>query len=113
MQGNNHPWYCITCSSSIFPFNCLNSKKIGSLLINQTETNNYSFDSNKSSLLLNPSPKLTNLVHQFNNNTIDNNRNIDDNFIHSKYFDIDEILKMKITNKEKMSLLILYKCVFT
>ena len=101
MQGNNHPWYCITCSSSIFPFNCLNSKKFGSLLINQTETNNYIFDSNKSSLLLNTSPKLTNLVHQLNNNTIDNNKNIDDNFIYSKYFDIDEIQKMKITNKEK------------
>ena len=59
LQGNNDPWYCITCSSSIVPFNCLNNKKFGSLLINQTETNNYSFDSNNSSLLLNPSPKLT------------------------------------------------------
>ena len=50
LQGNNDPWYCITCSSSIFPFNCLNNKKFGSLLISQTKTNNYSFDSNNSSL---------------------------------------------------------------
>ena len=99
-QGNSDP--CITCSSSIFCFSCLNNKKISSLLIRLTETNNYSFDSNNSSLLLNPSPKLTNLVNQFNNNTIiDNNKNVDDNFIHSKYFDIDEIQKLKITNKEK------------
>ena len=28
LQGNNDPWYCITCSSSIFLFNCLNNKKI-------------------------------------------------------------------------------------
>ena len=67
----------------------LNNKTFDSLLINQTETNNYSFDSNNSSLLLNPPTKLTNLVNQFNNNTIiDNNKNVDDNFIHSKYFDI-------------------------
>ena len=31
----------------------------------------------------------------------DNNKNVDDNFIHSKYFDIDEIQKPRITNKEK------------
>ena len=54
-------------------------------MINQTETNNHSFDSINSSLLLNPSPKLTNLINQFNNNAIiDNNKNTDDNFIHSK-----------------------------
>ena len=50
--------------------------------------------------LINPSPKLTNLVNQFNNNTIDNN-NVADNFIHIKYFDIDEIQKLNIPNKEK------------
>ena len=29
------------------------------------------------------------------------NKNFDDNFIHSKYFCIDDIQKLKITNKEK------------
>ena len=102
MQGNNDPWYCVTCSSSIFPFNRFNNKKFGSLRISQTETNKYNFGSNNRSLLLNPSPKLTNLVNQFNNNTIiNNNKNVDDHFIHSKYFDTDEIQKLKITNKEK------------
>ena len=102
LQGNNDPCYCITCLSSIFPFNCSNNRKFGSLLISQTETNKYSFDSNNSSLLLNPSPKLTNLVNQFNNNTIiDNIKNVDDNFIPSKCFHIDEIQKLEITNKEK------------
>ena len=71
-------------------------------MTNHTETNNCSSDSSNSSLLLNPSPKLTNLVNQFNNNVIiDNNKNADDNFIHSKYFDIDKIQKLKIRNKEK------------
>ena len=90
------------CSSSIFSFDCLNNKKLASLFTRQSEANNYSFGSNKSSLLLNPSPKVTNLVNQFNNNTIiDGNNNAADNFIHSKYFDIDEIQKLKILNKEK------------
>ena len=106
-------WYCITFSNSIFPFNCLNNKKFASFYISRIKANNYSFDSNNSSLLLNPSPKLTNLVNQFNNNTIiDNNNNVADNFIHSKYFDIDEIQKLKILNKEKC-LLIPCKYMFT
>ena len=114
LQGNNDPWYCITCSSSIFPFNCLNNKKFASLFTSQSEANNYSFDSNNNSLLLNPSPKLTNLVNQFNNNTIiDNNNNVADNFIHSKYFDIDEIQKLKILNKEKCLSLFPCKYMFT
>ena len=84
-------------------------------MINQTETNNYSFDSNNSSLLLNPSTKLANLVNQFNNNTIiENNKNVDENFIHSKYFDIDEIQKLKIMNKEKcLSLFHINACSFS
>ena len=103
----------ITCSSSVFPFNCLNNKKFASLFINQSKARNYSFGSNNISLLLNPSPKFTNLVNQFNNNTIiDNNNNVADNFIHSKYFDIDEIQKLKILNKEKR-LLIPCKYMFT
>ena len=92
LQGNDDPWYCITHSSSIFPFNCLNGKKFGSLLIKQTgQSNNFSFDNKNSSLLLNPSSKLTH----------NNNNNVADNFIHSKYFDIDEIQKLKIPNTEK------------
>ena len=92
LQGNNDPWYFITCSSSIFPFNCLNNKKFASLFVSQSEAN--------SSLLLNPSPKLTNLVNQFNNNTIiDNDNNVADEFIHFKYFDIDKIQKLKTLNK--------------
>ena len=102
LQGNNGLWYCITCSSSIFPFKFLNNKNSASLLISQTEANNYNFVSNNSSLLLNPSQKPINLVNQFNNNTIiDNDNKVTDNFIHSKYFDTDEIQKLKILNKEK------------
>ena len=70
-------------------------------MINQVgQTNSCSFDCNNSSLLLKPSPKLTNLVNQFNNTMIDN-KNVADNFFHFEYFDIDETKKLKIPNKEK------------
>ena len=88
MQGNNDPWYCITCSSSIFPFNCINNKRFASLFISQSEANNYSFGSNNSS------------VKSFTK-TYQPSKPIADNFIHSKYFDIDEIQKLKILNKRK------------
>ena len=92
LHGNNDLWYCISCSSSIFPINCLNNKNFGSLLISQTsQTNKCSYDNNNSSLRLHPSTRLTNLVNQFNNNTHDDNDKDAENFIHSKYFDIDEI----------------------
>ena len=49
------------------------------------ETDNYSFDSNNSSFQLNLSPKLNQHTNQCNKNTIiDNNKNVDDNFIHFK-----------------------------
>ena len=68
-------------------------------------------NNNNNSSLLNPSPKLTNLVNQFDNKTYYNN-NVNDDFIHSKCYDIDEIQKLKILNKE-MFLLTSYKCLFT
>ena len=55
--------------------------------------------------------KLTNLVNQFNNDTVNNNinntinnntidkNNIAGNFIHFKSFDIDVIQKLKKLNK--------------
>ena len=84
-------------------------------MISQAETNKFSFDSNNSSLLLTHLPKLNNQVNQFNKNTIiDNSKNVDDNFIHSKYFDTDEIQKLKITNKEKcLSLFHMNVCSFS
>ena len=67
LKGQHDPWFCVTCSSSVFPFNCLNNKKCSSLLISQTgQTNSFSFGNNNSSLLLNPSPKITNPVNQLN-----------------------------------------------
>ena len=67
-------------------------QNFGSLLTRQaSQTMNYSFDNNNSSLLLQPSPKLTILVNQLNDNTPDDNDKDTANFIHCKYFEIDEI----------------------
>ena len=64
---------------------------------------NCSFDNNNSSLslsVLKHSPKFTILVNQFNSNTRDDNNKDAENFIHSKYFDINELQKLKILSKE-------------
>ena len=67
LKGQHDPWFCVSRSSSVFPFNCLSNKKFSSLLIRKTgQTNSFSFDNNNSSLLLNPSPKITNPVNQLN-----------------------------------------------
>ena len=62
--------------------------------ITSSETNNLN-----SSLLLKPPPDLTFLFNQFNN-AIPENHSDPENVIQSKYYDIDELQKLKIPNKE-------------
>lgn len=98
LQGSNDPWYCITCSSSLFPFSCLNNNAFSYLLIqnnNSSQCKSSCIDKS-SSLLLKPSPNLSSVVDQLNNsNTLDSSdsKNLE-NIVHSKYFDKDEIQKL-------------------
>ena len=62
--------------------------------ITSSETNNLN-----SSLLLKPPPDLTLLFNQFNN-AISENPSDPENVVQSKYYDIDELQKLKISNKE-------------
>ena len=112
LQGNNDLWYCISCSSSIFPINCLNNKNFGSLLISQTsQTKKCSYDNNNSSLRLHPSTRLTSLVNQFNNNTHDDNDKDAENFIHSKYLILMRFRNWKFCTKKKcLSLFYINAC---
>ena len=50
-------------------------------------------------MLLKPPPDLALLFSQFNN-AIPENRSDPENVIQSKYYDIDELQKLKIPNKE-------------
>ena len=62
--------------------------------ITSSETKNLN-----SSLLLKPPPDLALFFNQFNN-AIPENHNDPENVIQSKYYDIDELQKLKTPNKE-------------
>ena len=67
---------------------------------------------NEVSLLLKPSENLKLLVNQFNNNASPEDNTDPENVVQSKYYDTDELQTMKIPNKEKVTGLISYKCIF-
>ena len=99
LQGCNEPWYCLSCSNTLFPFGNLNNQNFLNFIgnndtVTSSETNNLN-----SSLLLKPPPDLTLLFNQFNN-AIPENCSDPENVIQSKYYDIDELQKLKIPNKE-------------
>ena len=89
LQGCNEPWYCLSCSNTVFPFGNLNNQNflnfIGNNTITSSETNNLN-----SSLLLKPPLDLALLFNQFNN-AIPENHSDPENVIQSKYYDIDEL----------------------
>ena len=106
LQGCNETWYCLSCSNTLFPLGNLNNQIFLNFIgnnntITSSETNNLN-----SSLLLKPPPDLALLFNQFNNA-------IPKNVIQSKYYDIDELQKLKIPNKENsLSLFHINSCSF-
>ena len=96
LQGCNEPWYCLSCTTMLFPFDNLNNQKFLGF-VNNNNDNNESKNSN--TLLLKPPPDLALLFNQFNNTILENN-NDPENVIQSKY-DFDELKQLKIPYKEK------------
>ena len=104
LQKCNESWYCIECSSTIFPFNSSSSNKSFLACCTGSNSNFVQLkeleNDHSSSLLLKPSPSLELLVNQFNNVTPENN-NDPEKTSSSKYFDINEIHIIKIHQKNK------------
>ena len=103
LQNSNDPWFCISCCSKIFPFNTVKNKNF---ISNFYDSNSKSknIDDKNSSLLLKPSEHLKHLVNQFNNMSSspdDINSDDPENTVSSKYYDIEELQNLKITNKSK------------
>ena len=97
LQSCNKPWYCLSCTTMLFPIGNLNNEKILGF-VNNNNDNNKSKHSN-SSVILTP-PDLAPLFNQFSNAIPENNSD-PENVIQSKYYDIDELQQLKIPNKEK------------
>ena len=97
LQGyNDESCYYLSFTNTLFLFGSLNNQNFigNNYTITSSETKNLS-----SSLLLKPPPTLALLFNQFNN-AIPENRSDPENVIQSKYYDIDELQKLKIPNKE-------------
>ena len=99
LQGCNEPWYCLSCTNTLFPFGNLNNQNFQTFIGNKKTITNSETKNLNSSLLLKPPRDLTLLCNQFNN-AIPENRSDPENVIQSKYYDIDELQKLKIPNKE-------------
>ena len=70
LQDCNEPWYCLSCTTMLFPFGNLNNQKFLGFINNNN--NNESKNSN-SSLILKPPPDLALLFNQFNSVIPENN----------------------------------------
>ena len=102
LQNSNDPWFCISCCSKIFPFNSVKNKNFNFNFYSNSKSK--SIDYKNSSLLLKPSEHLKHLVNQFNNMSSspdDINSDDPENTVSSKYYDIEELQNLKITNKSK------------
>ena len=93
LQGCNEPWYCLSCSNTLFPFGNLNNQNFLNFIGNNNAITSSETKNLNSSKILKPPPDLALLFNQFNNA-------IPKNVIQSKYYDIDELQKLKIPNKE-------------
>ena len=110
LQNFNDPWFCIQCCSEIFPFNTVKNRNFFSIFYDSNG------NSKNSSLLLKPSEHLKYLVDQFNNMLSlpdDINSGDPENTVSSKYYDIEELQNLKITNKSmSLSLFHINACSF-
>ena len=99
LQDWNEPWYCLSCTNTLFPFGNLNNQNFQTFIGNKKTITNSETKNLNSSLLLKPPRDLTVLCNQFNN-AIPENRSDPENVVQSKYYDIDELQKLTIPNKE-------------
>ena len=84
LQGCNKPWYCLSCTTMLFPFgNLINQKFLG--FVNNNNDNNNESKNWNSSLILKPLPDLGIFFNQFNN-AIPENNNDPENVMQSKYY---------------------------
>ena len=77
----------------------MNNQNFPNLIDNNNTITSSETKNLNSSLVLKPPPDLALLFNQFNN-AIPENRSDPENVIQSKYYDIDELQKLKIPNKE-------------
>ena len=107
IKGSNEAWYCLSCTNTLFLFGNLNNQNFLKFIGNN---NTITSSETKKYLILKPPPDLALLFNEFNS-AVSENRSDPENIIQSKYYDIDELQKMKIFNKENsLSLIHINSC---
>ena len=104
LQASPLPWYCIICTSEIFPFSVLTDIQLSLQL---SSNSNINFDILPPNISLDPNPTKNNLFIDFNSyvseNSSGNIDNNDDNItlhpqVNCKYYGIDEFCSSKFNN---------------
>ena len=111
IKNLNSSWFCLHCSSNIYPFTNITNKKLQSVFSNEEyHVDCYIGISTNTRLVLKPQGNLTNLFNEFNNLSSDQNNN-SENIINSKYYDVDEIQTLnKLNVKRTLSLFHINSC---
>ena len=92
IKACTEPWFCFECISSHFPFGTLNNQTFSSFVLNNKNSN----ANIGNSINLEPPPNLSLLFNQFNDLSSDSiNKNPENLMTNCKYYDIDDIQKIK------------------
>ena len=107
IKNLNKLWYCLNCCQEVFPFTSINNYKLHTLLSSKRFCD---FESTDTCLILNSPKNLTHLFNEINNLSPDN-EDCPDERVNCKYYDINQIQKLKsMNNKNSLSLFHLNTC---
>ena len=105
LLGCNDPWYCLNCNSEIYALGYLNKQNFLSFIwenfTDSQEKLKLDDTSSLSTLVLKQSANLSQLFNQFNNTTENHTNKDPDNAVKCRYYDIEKIQTLKISNKSK------------
>ena len=93
ISGSSDPWFCLKSNRNLLPFGNLNNQDFQVLVSNNIIN---PLINGSSSVLLKPSSNLAFLFNHFNHLSIESNQSDPDNMISPNYYDINEIIKIKV-----------------
>ena len=92
IKACSEPWFCFKFIGDLFPFATLDNQNFSSFALNNKNSN----VNPGSSINLKPPPNLSLLFSQFNDLSSDSiNKNLENVMTNCKYYDIDDIQKIK------------------
>ena len=91
-QHCTEPWFCFKCIRYLFPFGTLNNQNFSSFVLNNKNSN----VNTGRYINLEPPPNLSLLFNQLNDILSDSiNKNPENMMTNCKYYDIDDVQKIK------------------